>query len=243
MSKQGVWYRVGGWALAVAVTASATAGAWRDDFSQGISDWEIFNLDRAVEWWEGKNGQASGEIFSPNFYSLLILSPKSSDARKWSNYTLRCRAQALRIRERDGEPRIGVSLYDQEFEGNRYLCLLAFNTNEIHLVRVTQDFWQVIPIAYPLAKERWYTLAATIRTEAQQETLTFAVNDDFRITIQATNPLKAGKIGLVVSDARGTFDDVEVEGDNVPSGGPGKPRAVNARSALATQWATLKTNP
>lgn len=241
MSEQRIRFLVAGWVLVIAVTARA--GAWRDDFSRGISDWEIFNLDRAVEWWEEKNEQAIGEIFSPNFYSLLILSPKSSDARKWSNYTVRCRAQALRIKERDGEPRIGISLYDQEFEGNRYLCLLAFDTNEIHIVRVTQDFWQLVPIAYPLAKETWYDLSATIQTEDQQEILTFAVNDDFQITIQATNPLKSGKVGLVVSDARGTFDNVEVEGSNVPNGGPGKPRAVKTQNVLTTRWATLKTTP
>ena len=229
-------------ALIGTVTLGARAGAWRDDFARGIGDWEIFNLDRAVETWDGKDEQAIGDIFSPNFYSLLILSPDSSDARKWSNYTVKCRVQALRIKERDGEPRMGISVYDQEFEGNRYLCLFAFDTGEINIVRVTNDFWQIIPIAYPVEQKTWYDMTVTIATEAEEESLTFAVNNDFEITIKATDPLKAGKVGLVVADARAAFDDVEVEGENVPNGGFGKPRAVNARNALATRWAALKTN-
>jgi len=219
----------------------AGAGTWRDDFSRGLRDWEVFNLDKAVETWDAKNEQAIGEIFSPNFYSLLILNPSTSDARKWSNYTVKCRVQSLKIKARDGEPRMGISLYDQEFEGNRYLCLFAFDTGEIHIVRVTADFWQIIPLAYPVEEGTWYDLTATIRTDANEESLTFTVNNDFQITIKATDPLKAGKVGLVVADARAAFDDVEVEGANIPNGGFGKPRAVEARNALATRWATLKT--
>jgi len=228
--------------LVAALSGGAFAGTWRDDFALGIKDWSIYNLDRAVESWDGKKGEAIGTIFAPNLYSLLILDPSSTDASRWSNYTLRVRVRAVDLKERDGEPRVGVSLYDQEFEGNRYLCLLAFDTGEVWVVRVTRDVWQVIPLAYPLEKGVTYDLTASIATEGDSELVTFAVNKDFEITIRASDPLKSGKVGLVVADAQAAFDDVEVDGTNVPNGGSGKPRAVSPRGAAAVTWGSLKSN-
>jgi hypothetical protein len=229
------------WAFGVVAAVRTTAGTWRDDFdAAGLRDWTIYNFDRGVESWDAKDGQAIGQIELTDFYSLLILSPRTADAERWRDYSVRCRANMLRVKRQNAEPRMGISLYDQENAGNRYLCLLAFDSREVHLVRVTQDAWQVIPVVYPAEPNVWYELSASIQTEADRERLTFRVNDDFEFSVTAVGPLKTGKVGLVVSDGRAAFDDVEVSGASVPNGGPGKARPVSPRGLLATTWAAVR---
>ena len=53
-------------------------------------------------------------------------------------------------------------------------------------------------------------------------------------------PLEGGKAGLVVGNARARFDDFQITGENIPNGGPGKPRPVAPQAKLATTWGRLK---
>lgn len=55
------------------------------------------------------------------------------------------------------------------------------------------------------------------------------------------SPLRGGKAGLVVADARARFDNVEISGNNIPNGGPGKPFDVKPQAKLATTWGKLKS--
>ena len=223
------------------ISTSARSGMWQDNFDSGdLRDYEIFNLDRAVEGWDLKDGTVVGEIFAPHAYSLLILKPRGKRPENWTDYSVRVRAKLLDTKKKDVEPRLGLSLYDQEFEGNRYLTLVAPNLNELHIVRVTNDVWQIIPFAFPVPQDEWIELTATIETMEDVESVTFQVNDGPELRIRAASPLRAGKVGLVVRDAVVAFDDLVIEGETIPNGGRGVVRPVSPRGRAAVRWAELK---
>lgn len=238
-------FRIGRMTLAVVlsatVAASATAGVWHDDFSSaGLTDWEIFNLDRDIESWKPKDGVVVGEIFEPGFFSLLLLKPADSRPQDWSDYTVRVRARLTGPNGDDEETRFGIALYDHEFDGERYLCLLQLQTAEALIVRGTDALWQAIPFPFPVEEDVWYELEAGVRTVGASETITFRIDGGPAMTITSTGPFGSGIVGLVVSDAEAEFDDFEVRGPNVPTGGRGAPRAVSAAQRLATTWGRIK---
>ena len=228
-------------AVTTGTAASAHAGRWRDDFEQrDLRDWEIYNLDRVVEAWDALDGAAVGEIFAPGFFSLLLLKPRNQTPVEWSDYTVRVRVNLLESR-RDDASRVGLSLYDQELEGSRYLFHLAFDTKELQIVRATRDFWQVLLFPAPeLQEEVWYDLTASVRTEDDSEVLTFQVDDGPEFTARTTGAFGSGGVGLVVSDGQAAFDELEIVGPNVPFGGRGHVRPVDPVGRLATTWAALR---
>jgi len=220
---------------------TASAGVWHDDFSlAALPDWEIFNLDRNVESWKPKNGVVVGEIFEPDFFSLLLLKPADGAAEDWTNYSVRVRARLTGTKGGDDETRFGVALYDHGFEGERYLCLLQLQTAEALIIRGTDAQWQAMPFPFPVAEDVWYELEASVRTEERTETITFRVDGGSEMTIASTGPFGSGVVGMVVSDAEAEFDDFEVRGPNVPTGGRGAPRAVSAAARLTTTWGRIK---
>ena len=219
----------------------AHAGLWWDDFEAAdLRQWEIYNLDRAVEGWDAIDGTAIGEIFTRGFFSLLLLKPANKDARDWSSYTAQVRVRLLRDDD-DGETRAGLSLYDHEFEGMRYLFQLAFNTNEAHIVRASDDFWQVIVFPMPLEEGVWYDLTASVQSEDDVDLLTFQIDDGPEFAARAAGSFGSGLAGLVVSDGRAAFDDFQVRGGSVPNGGRGAPRTVTSVGQLGVTWAQLKS--
>ncbi|MDA1192821.1 MAG: hypothetical protein O3A46_14200, partial [Candidatus Poribacteria bacterium] len=218
-------------ALASTLSVAALAGTWTDDFSSdNLNDYEVFNLDRQVEQWDVSSGTAVGEIFAPGFYSLLLLKPRNQVAEDWSDYTVKVRTQLSDTKANDDKPRFGLSLYDQEYQQNRYLFLLALDTDEIQVIRVTNGVWQIIPFAFPVEEGVWYELEASVSTAEDSESVTFSV-DGVPVNVVATSPLKKGLVGMVVSDAEAAFDDLEISGGNVPNGGRATPRAVTPQDS------------
>ncbi|MBT3268682.1 hypothetical protein HN371_16120 [Candidatus Poribacteria bacterium] len=227
--------------LALTVATSAGAGVWHDDFSlAALPDWEIFNLDRDIESWKPKDGVVAGEIYEPDFFSLLLLKPTNSRPQDWSDYTVRVRARLTGHQGDDDESRIGIALYDHEFDGERYLCMLQLQTAEALIVRGTDALWQAIPFPFPVEEDVWYELEASVRTAGATESISFRIDGGPVMAITSTGPFGSGIAGLVVSDAEAEFDDFEIRGVSVPTGGRGAPRAVSAEERLATTWARVK---
>ncbi len=208
---------------------SAFAGTWRDDFEDNnTKEWEIFNLDRQVEKWWINDGEAVGEIFLPDFMSLWL-----TGEMDWRFYTVSCRI--MLEEEKNDPPYIGLTLQDRGHEDSRYLFFLYFVSDTVSIIKGVPG-GGMVNRPFTLEKEVWYDLSASV---SEDGTLTFRINDlEFTATDPA--PLKGGKAGLVVGDARARFDDVEITGDNIPNGGPGKPRDVEPRAKLATTWGKLK---
>ena len=86
---------------------------------------------------------------------------------------------------------------------------------------------------------RWYQLAATIHKDG---TLEFQIDQQvLRIVDDNLSP-KSGQAGLSVGGVQVLFDDVEITGENIPDGGPGKSRPVEPQTKLATIWGQLKND-
>ena len=205
------------------------AGTWRDDFEDNSTkEWEIFNLNRQVEKWWVNDGEAVGEIFEPGFMSLWL-----TGEHDWIHYSLSCRVM-LEFDTND-PPYIGLTLQDRGHEDSRYLFFLFFVTDTVSIIKGVPGGGRVNR-PFTLEKEVWYDLSASV---SEDGTLTFRIND-MEFTATDPSPLRGGKAGLVVGDARARFDDVEIQGDNIPNGGPGRAQDVEPQAKLATTWGNLK---
>ncbi len=205
------------------------AGTWRDDFEDNdIREWEIFNLNRQFEKWWINDGEAVGEIFEDPFFSLW-----TTGELTWEYYTVSCRAKM--VEDGNGPPHIGLTLHDREEENSRYVFLIDY-FNEIASIERWAEGNGGEVRAYTAEIDTWYELEATVYEDGA---LRFRIND-FIIGAIDSDPLEGGKAGLVVGNARARFDDFQITGENIPNGGPGKPRPVAPQAKLATTWGRLK---
>lgn len=215
--------------LSMCVMLPTFAGTWRDDFEdKDTREWEIFNLNRRHERWGIDNNEAVGEIFHVEFWSLWL-----TGDLKWEHYSVSCRAKL--VKERNDPPAVGLTLHDRGAARSRYVFYIDYI---LGVARIEKWVFNggVAEIPFVGEKDVWYDLTATVYKSG---TLEFRINDVV-LTVFDPEPLPGGQAGLVVSNARARFDNVEITGDNIPNGGPGKPFAVAAQSKLATTWGKLK---
>ena len=217
------------------------AGTWRDDFEDNDTrEWKIYNLNRQAEKWWINDNEAVGEIFEPGFMSLWL-----TGDLKWENYSVSCRAKL--VNDRNDPPNIGLTLHDRGEEDSRYLFFIDFVFDTVRIVKSQHDIWDTAFYFFISEEDTWYQLKATVYEDG---TLEFSIlNLDAEpdaepqvFTAFDPDPLPGGQAGLVVADARARFDDVEIIGDNIPNGGPGRrtSQAVSPLSKLATTWGKLK---
>jgi hypothetical protein len=218
--------------LLLVLNAQCLAGTWRDDFDDGNykEDWKIYNLNRAVESWSVKNGEAVGEIFQPGFMSLLLTGNDT-----WKAQTVECRAKFVK-ESKDAAAELGLSLYDGGDDENRYLFVINLTLELVSISKESKGQWASAYFIFPSEIDTWYTLKATV---GEQE-LKFQVNEETFTGQEQDEPLKSGQVGLIVANARAHFDDVAISGPGIPNGGPGKVKAVQSRGKLAAKWGQLK---
>ncbi len=219
----------------------AFAGTWRDDFEDNDTrEWKIYNLNRQVEKWWINDNEAVGEIFEPGFMSLWL-----TGDLKWENYSVSCRAKL--VDDRNEPPTIGLTLHDRGEEDSRYLFFIDYVFDIVRIVKSVHDDWSTVQHFFAPEEDTWYQLKATVYEDGNLE---FSIqNMDAEVDAEPQvftafdpDPLPGGQAGLVIADARARFDDVEITGDNIPNGGPGRRtlQAVSPRSKLATTWGKLK---
>jgi len=218
------------WLAAFQVIAfTAEAGTWRDDFEDKITrEWEIYNLNRQVEKWWIDKGEAAGQIFERGFMSLWL-----TGELNWRSYSLSCRAKL--VREKNNPASVGLTLYDRGDEDLRYLFFVNFTLGTVSIIKATVDRWFVRTFPFVADIDTWYDLKATVSGDL----LEFQVDDQVFVG-RDLEPLKSGQAGLVVSNGEARFDNVEVTGDNIKNGGPGRIRPVNQKGKLATTWGRVK---
>ena len=210
---------------------TALCGTWRDDFEDKVTaEWTIYNLDRRVEKWWISEGEAVGEIFHPGYMSLWL-----TGELNWRNYSVSC--QAKLVEEQNHPATVGLTLHDRGEEDSRFLFFVEVTLGIVRVIRVTPEHWFVR--SFPLVTEidTWYHLKATIDDKRWE----FQVDDQVFVGRELESP-RGGQAGLVVSDARARFDDVEITGPNIKNGGPGKPRSVNEGQKVPTVWAKIKSD-
>jgi hypothetical protein len=139
------------------------------------------------------------------------------------------------VDEKNDPPSLGLSLHDRGDEDSRYLFFINFTFGTVSIVKATPEQWFIRNFPFVAEPETWYTLKASVIDDLLQ----FEVDDQV-FTGRDLEPLKGGQAGLVVSNAQARFDDVEVTGNNVKNGGPGRIRPVNQQGKLATTWGRIK---
>ena len=219
--------------LALLLNTQCLGGTWRDDFDDGNykEDWTIYNLNRTVENWRIKNGEAVGEIFQPGFMSLLLTGKDN-----WKAQTVECRAKFVR-EAKDAAAELGLSLYDGGDDANRYLFVINLTLGLVSISKESKGKWASAHFRFASEMDTWYTLKATV----EEQQLKFQVNEETFTGDERDEPLKSGQVGLIVANARAHFDDVAISGPGIPNGGPGKVKAVQLRGKLAAKWGQLKT--
>lgn len=227
--------------LSMYVMLPTFAGTWRDDFEDNYTrEWKIFNHVRQDEKWWINDGEAVGEIFKPGFMSLWL-----TGDLKWEHYTVSCRAKL--VNDRNEPPTLGLTLHDRGEEDSRYLFFIDYVIDTARIVKATFNDWSTRRFQFVPEEDAWYQLTATVFVDGTLEFRIENLNlerdaDPHIFTAIDPEPLKGGQAGIVVADARVRFDDVEITGDNIPNGGPGRrtPQAVSPRAKLAMTWGKLK---
>jgi len=207
------------------------AGTWFDDFERrSLKVWDIYNLDRTVEKWSIKDGEAVGEIFQPGFMSLLMTGEEN-----WSGYSVECRAKFVKTSE-DAAAELGLSLYDAGDENSRYLFLINLPMNWVLIAREIQGEWHNSIYFFAAEEETWYKLNASVK----EGSLEFTIDDERKFIVKDEGEqLKSGRIGLIVANARVHFDDVTITGPKIPSSGPGR-FEVSMQGKLSSVWGKVK---
>jgi hypothetical protein len=212
------------------VSSLSLAGTWRDDFEDNVTqEWEIYNLNRQVEKWWIDDGEAVGQIFERGFMSLWLTGDLN-----WKNYSITCRTKL--VEEKNDDASVGLTLYDRGDEDLRYLFFINFTIGTVSIIKALPNQWFIRNYPFVADINVWYSLKATVN----EDLLEFQINDEI-FQARDLEPLKSGQAGLVVSNARAHFDDVEITGENIKEGGPGKPRAVDPKRKLATTWGEIKS--
>ena len=206
------------------------AGTWRDDFEdRNEREWKIYNLDRQVEKWWVNKGEVVGQIFKSGFMSLWL-----TGDLKWNNYSLLCRAKL--VKEKRDPATLGLTLYDRGDEDSRYLFFINFTLGVARIIKATPNVWFTRNFPFVGDIDTWYELRASVK----EDVLEFQIDNQV-FSSRDVEPLKSGQAGLVISNAEGRFDDIEIRGENVRNGGPGRPRAVDLKGKLATTWGRIKS--
>ncbi len=236
------WLIFGFVVCSVVLNQFALAGTWKDSFEDNdMSEWKIVDdwENGAGKWWSDK-GEAVGESLAESGFAMWLTGEST-----WRYYTLSCRAKL--VKSKKVPPTFGLVMHANNNE------LLDIRLDAHYYFRVIADFnfisirkfrpFPAGPVTlgefdFEVKADRWYQLTATIHRNGEIE---FHI-DKKLFTVFDANPLEAGKTGVGVSDAEVRFDDVEVTGQNIEDGGPGKAHPVEPKTKLATTWGYLKNN-
>ena len=215
--------------LSIFLISSVFAGTWRDDFEDNkTNEWEVYNEDKQLEKWWINDGEAVGEIFIEGFLSLWL----TGDI-EWEFYSVSCRAMLEEDKEEQSS--FGLTLHDRGDEDSRYVFMVDYIHNTARIIKGVPGGGSVV-FNFVVEKGVWYDLKAIVNEDG---TLEFHIDDTVFEAVDPA-PLSGGQAGFVIGGSRTRFDNVEIIGDNIPDGGPGKPFDVAPKDKLTTTWGKLK---
>lgn len=236
--------------LILSLTYHSLAGTWQDDFSQkDNSKWKVFNIaawqhdpDENGAKWEIKDGEVHGSMHQL-FKKSLFLTGRLT----WRNYSVSCRAKF--VGDEDKTAMLGLILHARIEANKRYMFLINYFDQKASIVAATgikqggEPFkgWSQEIFEFNIEFDTWYLLTASV---VENDRLQFKIknlddgNNKAEFSINVKEPIKEGGFtGFLVENADAVFDDVEIEGENIPNGGT---FPVEPRSKLATTWGKLK---
>lgn len=223
--------------LTICFCSASLAGTWFDDFERSDFEvWEIYNLNRNVEEWSIKNGEAIGKIAKVGFITLLI-----TGAPDWSDYSVECRAkcvEAFEFRDAFGvaPAEFGLSVYDDRDENSCYMSYIDLTRNEVLIAKCFDDKWTLKTFPFVSQKDTWYKL----RVSVKEQEVEFVINDEKQfIAKYEGEKIESGRIALIVGNGEVHFDNVAIRGPKIPSTGPGQ-LGVEAQRSLTSVWGKIK---
>ena len=201
----------------------AFSGVWKEDFNDGKADgWDIIV---AKKLWEVKDGAFEG-VDQVKGYSRVAAGDEN-----WSDYTIECDVTLV------GQGAIncaGILVRLDAAGMNAYRFWVRSDTGVFEAYKWVEGNW-----APPTLLEQNIGVKPdkTYRLKVKAEEFTFTSYVDGKEMGKFKDDSKfrrKGKIGLIVCNARGRFDNIVVEGDDVV----GQP--VQPAGKLATTWGKLK---
>ena len=247
-------------ALFLVLTQPCLAGTWSDDFDDNnISEWTTLNIKRTQlnpgkpnGKWQISNGEAIGEIFnhanSEPWFSIFLTGEST-----WQHYSISCRAKLEHGVNAHGiPPVIGLSLYDTAEKNSgaeknielRYMFVIDYINEEAQIIQASgvNGVWVAQSVPFIAEMDTWYKLYAAIHKNGNME---FKIDNETIFLGERVQGFvistQKGFTGLVVSNARARFDDIEITGENIQNGGPGRSFSVVPQGKLATTWSKLKS--
>ena len=246
-------------AAAALLAAPCFGGQWFDDFEAGgLDDWNVFNQnpDGNIQdpdgniWgtWEKEDGVLVGQIFDPDSaLTFLQLIPSGANPAEWQNYTVRVSARMDSAPNAAAIPSFGVMLYDSNLDARRrHYVRFYVDRQQILLLTITELMYGYKIVQFEAEQGVWYDMYVSVQTLEDTDRITFRVsdaeNDIHTDTVTIDWPLQIGSggVALVLRDARVSFDNFVLEGDNIPNGGTGDPWAVSPAGMAAQLWGQLK---
>ena len=235
------WLIFGLVVCSVTLNQFALAGTWKDGFEDNdMSEWKFVDdwENGAGKWWSDK-GEAVAESLGESGFAMWLTGEST-----WEYYAVSCRAKLVKSKKEPAT--FGIVMHaninerlDGLLDAHYYFRVIGdFNFISIRKFRpFPEEPVTLGEFDFEVKADRWYQLTATIHRNGKIE---FYI-DKKLFTVSDANPLGPGKVGLFVSDAEVRFDDVEITGQNIDDGGPGKAHPVEPKAKLATTWGHLKS--
>jgi len=227
-------------ASVIIVVTSASAGTWKIDFENGnLDDWEIIKAEelRKVNpaWgdlgvileekaWSFENGILVGNnMGGADFIAIGDTS--------WKDYSVQTNIKVL---EAIAVAQHGASIY-----------LRFDDINHLYGAGIVPLFIpRVVVLAYPKRASPWITLLLPVKLNTWyrlkmvvKDTHFEVYLDDALIGAFDDDTVASGRVGLAIFKVHAQFDDVIIEGDEIPEGGP---YAIEAKNKTATTWGKMK---
>lgn len=237
--------------LLLSFSPHSIAGTWEDDFSKKNNiSWEIFNIaawqndpDENTAKWEIKNSEVFGSIHEL-FKNSMFLTGELT----WQNYTVSCHTKF--IGEEDKSAFLGLILHARIQENKRYMFLLNYFDQKASMTATAGPLkqggepfkgWSQKVFDFKIKFNTWYLLSASAM---ENDRIHFNIRNledgknqaEFSLIVE--EPLEDGGLtGFYVENADAVFDNIKIEGKNIPNGGT---FLVESRNKLATTWSRLK---
>ena len=237
--------------LVLSFSYQSLAGTWADDFSnKDTTNWEIYNLaawqhdlDVDIAKWNVVDGEVRGSILALFMESMFL-----TGELNWKYYSVSCKAKFVGNEKKTAS--LGLILHARIEENKRYMFLINYFDQKASIVATAGKLqeegdpfigWTKKVYDFKLKFDTWYLLSASVLSNDKLEFKIRNLSDrenNGEFSIEVLKPIRSGGLtGFYVANAAAVFDDIRIQGENIPNGGT---YPVKPQSKLATTWSRIK---
>lgn len=227
------------------LATSALAGTWKIDFEDGnLDEWEVIKAD---EWkkinpaWvvggvAGLGIQLEEEAWSVENGILVGNNMRGGDCiaigdSSWKDYSIQAN---IKILEAIPSAQHGASITIRFADVNKsYFATIVPLLNPRVVIKARPKFafpWMDVLCGVKL--NTWYKLKMVAKNTHFEVYL-----DDALIKAFDDDTVASGRVALGIFKVHAHFDDVIIEGDEIPKGGP---YVIKAKNKMAATWGKMK---